>query len=150
MDEREFEIGIQVDEDVTEDYLSETITSRGLSDTTPNNLTDPVTLTIVVAGGAFALAGLVVSLIDRYRGGVVIDRTKDPLDIRRDRDLPFGFLVIQAKDGQVTVETRETPPDTLERIVAKLVGAGKDIGTAAVQGIIETAKPNSESAEPAA
>lgn len=78
---------------------------------------DPVTGALIIAG---VLAGgkLVIRLWREFKGGTVIDLTKTPVDISRNRNLDYGYFVIIAKDGSVTLEAKDEPKDALERMVS--------------------------------
>src|SRR5215217_8221439 len=55
---------------------------------------DPITA-ILIGGGALALGRFVIGWMDRLRGGVIIDqRAGAEAEIRRSKDLPFGWVAI--------------------------------------------------------
>jgi hypothetical protein len=96
---------------------------------------DPVTAT-VVGGLVFAGARLIIRLRNEWQGGVVIDRTKEPIEIRRERNLPYGFFVVIGTDGSVRIEAKDEPKDVLERMSEALLTLATpttDAMTAAVQ-----------------
>jgi hypothetical protein len=84
---------------------------------------DPVTGSLVIVG---LLAGgkLVIRLWREFNGGTVIDLTGSPTKISRSRALDYGYLVIIAKDGKVTIEAKDEPEDALERIVKAALQLG--------------------------
>lgn len=97
--------------------------------------------------GAAAAVGAVVYLLDRPKGGFVIDLGKsDPEAMfRRDPDVPYGLVVVIPSDGdtsKVKVEVKEPrglfgmAMDTVKDIV---LGALKE-GTATVEKIAEAVK----------
>lgn len=152
MAKQELEIRVQLSDEVTADYLSAEIPKHNLqpaaSDEFGDLAIDPLTAMVVV-GGVTALAHLIVSLIDRWRGGTVVDLTGDKPDVRRDNALPLGWMLILAKDGEVKLETKDLPRDGLERIVEKVLQLGKDVGTAAIETAVKAAKSGAERAETA-
>ena len=143
MAEQELEVRVHPGDEVTADYLSAELPKYGLQRPSPDDFGeqafDPVTAMIVV-GGVTALAHLVVSLIDRWQRGTIVDLTGDTPDVPRDNDLPLGWMLILAKDGEVKIETKEIPRDGLERIVEKVLQFGKDVGTAAIEAAVKAAK----------
>jgi len=78
---------------------------------------------ILVAGGVVLTVKFVADLIDRFRGGVVVDMRPDAeYFARRDRSLPYGWAVIIAADGKtVKIETRDAPVDAAERLLKAIV-----------------------------
>lgn len=68
---------------------------------------DPFTATLIVSGSAFAV-GTILHLIDRLKGGQVIDlRPGAPATFARRRDLLYGLVAIISQDGTVVVEVKE-------------------------------------------
>ena len=59
---------------------------------------------LVIIAAAVAGSRMVIRLWREFRGGTIIDLTQKPADVRRDRDLDWGFFMIIAEDGKVTVE----------------------------------------------
>jgi hypothetical protein len=82
---------------------------------------DPITGFIVIGGG-LAAGSLVIRLWHEFRGGTVIDLTKTPIDISRNRNLDWGYFLFIAKDGSVTVEGKDEPKTALERMVTAVLG----------------------------
>ena len=147
MAEQKLEVRVHPGDEVTADYISAELPKYGLQRPPPEDFGeqafDPVTAMVVV-GGVTALAHLVVSLIDRWRGGTVVDLTGDRPDVHRENDLPLGWMLVLAKDGEVKLETKDIPRDGLERIVEKVLQLGKDVGTAAVEAAVKAAKADAE------
>jgi len=147
MAQQELEIVVHYSNEVTEDYLSSEITKHNLKESAPGEIGDlvfdPLTAMVVV-GGVTSLAHLIVSLIDRWRGGTVVDQTGGKPDVRRDNNLPLGWMLILAKDGEVRLEAKDIPRDGLERIVEKVLQLGKDAGTAAIEAAVNAAKSIAE------
>jgi hypothetical protein len=69
---------------------------------------EPVsTVALAITGAALAVS-MVVYLLDRRKGGQVIDlRAGAPKTIYRTCDVTYGYVVIVAADGTVRVEVRE-------------------------------------------
>lgn len=69
---------------------------------------EPVaTITLVLMGASLAV-GTVLHLIDREKGGQIIDlRPSSPRQFYRSTEVLFGLIVIIAPDGNVTVEVKE-------------------------------------------
>jgi hypothetical protein len=85
------------------------------------HVVEPMTA-ILVAGGALLVAKFVVDLIDRLRGGLVIDlRSGTRREIRRDRGVPYGWVTIITADGTVKVETHDAPRDAAERLLNQIL-----------------------------
>lgn len=83
---------------------------------------EPVTA-ILVAGGALLVGKFVVDLIDRLRGGVLIDLRPDAKDfIKRRRGVPYGWALIRSADGkEVKIETHDAPKDAAERLLGQII-----------------------------
>lgn len=83
---------------------------------------EPVTA-ILVGGGIVLTVKFVADLIDRFRGGVVVDLRPDAqYFVRRDRSVPYGWAVIVAADGKsVRIETRDAPVDAGERLLKAII-----------------------------
>jgi hypothetical protein len=84
-------------------------------------LLDPFTWILIIGTGAY-VAKFVADLRDRARGGIVIDlRPNANPFIRREHELPQGWVVIRAADGTVKVDTRDAPKDASERLLAQMI-----------------------------
>jgi hypothetical protein len=80
--------------------------------------------TLIVVGGALVLTfKFMVDLIERLRGGLVIDLRLDARYlVRRDREVPAGWVVVVATDGRsVKIETHDAPKDTAERLLSQII-----------------------------
>lgn len=94
-----------------------------------------------------ALAGLVpvVSFVmerwyDRLLGGQIIDLRPDAEQLaRRDPGLAYGYVIVHAVDGSVTVHVHELPNQTFE-IVKAVVDAVGGMAGKGVQEIAQIAK----------
>ena len=98
---------------------------------------EPITA-LLVAGGVFTAAKFIVDLIDRLRGGLLIDLRPGARSlVARDRAVPFGWAVVVARDGRVKLETHDAPKDAAERLISQLISgvvtSAKDIAKAAKQ-----------------
>jgi hypothetical protein len=106
---------------------------------------EPITM-LLIGGGILAAAKFIAGWLDKRRGGLVIDQrdgAKD--DLHRDPDLPWGYIVIYAKDGgEVKIETRDEPKDAIERLIAQIVSGGykaaADLAAAAKDTLTDTSK----------
>jgi hypothetical protein len=96
---------------------------------------------IVLIGAAIAAGKFVIRLWREYRGGTVIDLTKKPPDVRRDSDLDWGFFMIIAEDGKITVEGKGEPEDSLERMVTSVLKIAAGATVDAVKAVIEKEVP---------
>jgi hypothetical protein len=93
---------------------------------------------ILIGGGALAIAKFITEGWDRRKGGVVVDlRPGAEAEIRRSKDVPFGWILIFPRnDGAVRIEVKDEPKDWVERILEKIIGG--TLGT--VRDIAATAK----------
>lgn len=58
----------------------------------------------------------------KEQGGFVIDLRDGAEDEhRRDPDVPFGYVVIYAKDGGVKLEVKDEPKDAIEQLLEKII-----------------------------
>jgi hypothetical protein len=46
---------------------------------------------------------------------------KDPIDVSRDRDLPYGMYIVYTVDGETQIDSKEMPEDELERILTAIL-----------------------------
>lgn len=99
---------------------------------------DPLTAALVV-GGALVVGRFVVGVIDRWRGGVLIDRTQDPARVSRTRDLPQGYVVILAPEG-TSIEVKDEPKDAIERIAVAVLALPVTATVDAIKAAIAAAK----------
>jgi hypothetical protein len=146
MTEQELAVKIQFDDDVTEEYvltLAE-LPKYGVQPAPSDDEFGEQGLgligAVVILGLAHGLAHLVMSIVEKVRGGVVIDLTGDIPDIRSDRDLPRGWMVVLTKDGIVELKKEDLPPDGLERVVTIFLKLGKDAMVATVEAAVKAVK----------
>jgi hypothetical protein len=100
------------------------------------NFVEPVTGTLVVVG-VIAGGKFVMRVIREARGGTVIDMTKTPVEISRNKNLDYGYFVIIAKDGSVTVEAKDEPKDALERMITEALKLGGEVPLETLKEAIE-------------
>jgi hypothetical protein len=84
---------------------------------------EPVTAVLLAAGVA-AVAKFVLDWWERRKGGLVIDQREGAEDeIRRDRGVPFGYvLVFPADGGNVKIETVDLPKDAIHQLLETVIG----------------------------
>lgn len=90
---------------------------------------EPVTA-VLIAAGAAAVAKFLMDWWEKRRGGLVVDMRPDAKDqIYRDRDAPYGFVLIFPSDGgQVKIETRDMPKDATQQLLEAVIsGAYKTV-----------------------
>lgn len=81
---------------------------------------DPITW-VLLGGGVVALVKITSDLIERRRGGVIIDlRPGATRELRRSQDAPAGWVFVFAADGTVKIETRDAPRDAMERLLTSM------------------------------
>ncbi|WP_153040144.1 hypothetical protein [Actinoplanes sp. TFC3] len=116
---------------------------------------EPVLTTTLIIFGAVAAVSLFVALVDRHRGGQVIDlRPGTPKTMYRSRDVVYGLVVIYAMDGKVTVQVREPEGmfgqvlESLTTLLGELAGANvSDVAAAVTDKLGDTAAVTAESAK---
>jgi hypothetical protein len=85
-----------------------------------------VLLVLAIPPGTGLLALVVNRIVHSWRtGGVVIDArgAGEPI-IRKDRDLPFGTVVVLSRDGEVSKRTDLPEPDVAKYVAAVMKGLG--------------------------
>jgi hypothetical protein len=90
---------------------------------------------LVIIGTATALAALArisFDIINKLRGGQLIDLTGDIPVFKRDRDLDYGLVVLRLKDGEVKVEVHQ-PNDALKDLLAELTKIITELGKAGIE-----------------
>ena len=99
---------------------------------------DPVTGAVIIAG-ALVAGKFLLRLWREYHGGTVIDLTRSPVDISRNGNLPYGFFMVIAKDGSVTVDPKDEPTDALERMATAVLKLGVDATVGALKEAVDDA-----------
>src|SRR5262249_47593317 len=71
-------------------------------------IVDPFTW-ILIGGGALAAAKFIVDTMDKAKGGCLINLGPNA-NVRRDKGIPFGWVVILSADGkEVKIEVHDAP-----------------------------------------
>jgi hypothetical protein len=82
----------------------------------------PAVTLVLMGGGALLAAKFVVDLVDRLRGGIVIDARPDATElVRRNRDVPYGWALVLAADGSVSINVHDSPKDASERLIQAII-----------------------------
>jgi hypothetical protein len=90
----------------------------------------PAVVAVLIAGGALAVAHFVVDLVDRLHGGIIIDlRPNAEAFVTRNRDVPYGWAVVRAADGTVSINVHDAPKDATERLITSIVNNVFDSAT---------------------
>jgi hypothetical protein len=96
----------------------------------PTRGLEPVTTVTFALLGAAAAVATVVGLLERHKGGQVIDlRPGAPRAFYRSRDVVYGLVVLIAADGRVLVEVKE-PTDTFATAIQALQRVAVGVGSA--------------------
>ncbi|MEE6272648.1 hypothetical protein V2J56_04715 [Georgenia sp. MJ206] len=84
---------------------------------------EPVTAVLIAAGVA-ALAKFVLDWWEKRKGGLVIDQREGAEDeIHRDRDVPWGYVIVFPEDGgEVRIETVDMPKDAIHQLLETVIG----------------------------
>lgn len=99
---------------------------------------DPLSI-VLIFGGVVAIAKFTVDLFDRFHGGVIVDLRSDAKQlVRRDKSLPYGWIVVVAADGKkVDINVKDAPKDAAERwvedIINGVVKSAKDVADSAAK-----------------
>jgi hypothetical protein len=128
------------------EYFEQIAAENGVSleEIDESGFIDPITVSFIIIGAAAAIS-LVQFLIDKHKGGMVLDsRPGAPRPMYRSKDVDYGLVVIYAVDGKVEVQVKEPRGlfgqviDALTSIIGKQMGssagdlakaAGKAVGT---------------------
>jgi hypothetical protein len=86
---------------------------------------DPVTV-VVVTGSVVFVARFILSVWERFRGGVRIDLATHPPTVERLRAIPYGVLVILTEEKEVRIETHDEPEEAVERILTSILSLPAD------------------------
>lgn len=112
------------------DYVREAAAEQGVElQELPRQGFEPITtLTLLITGSVLAV-GALSSLIERHKGGQVIDlRSGAPKPLYRDKGVVYGLVIVLANDGTVTVEVKQ-PKEMFDQVVEvlgkTLLGLGK-------------------------
>lgn len=98
---------------------------------------EPVTtVTLILIGGALAVAA-VMSAIERRKGGQVIDlRSGAPKVLYRDKDVAFGLVIILAEDGGVAVEVKQ-PKEMFGQVVEALTNLLAELAKSPIEAVVD-------------
>ena len=101
---------------------------------------DPITI-IAIVGGASFVGGTVSYILDRRKGGQVID-LREGADEReyRSKNVKYGLVVVYAADGKVTVDVHEPRGffgQVIKDVIDALAGALGD----AADSVADAVKP---------
>ncbi len=96
---------------------------------TPTEGFEPITtVTLVLMGSALAVAA-VMALVERHRGGQIIDlRPNAQRSFYRSKDVLYGLVAILHQDGTVSVDVKQPKEfftDVVESLTSVLGGLGK-------------------------
>lgn len=96
---------------------------------------------VLAGAGAAALAKFVTSWWEKRRGGLVIDFRPEATDqISRDPDVPWGFiLVFPADGGEVKIETKDEPEDSIERLIEAVISGAYETAQKVTDAAAKTA-----------
>ena len=96
---------------------------------------EPVSaVTLVLLGSALAVSA-VAQLVDRAKGGQVIDlRPGSPRMMYRSKDVTYGLIVIVALDGDVKVDVKE-PKGMFGQVVESLTEVVSELGKSGIEAI---------------
>ena len=102
-------------------------------------IVEPVTA-ILIGGGVLLAAKFIVDLIEKLKGGVLIDLRPGALSlVRRDRAIPFGWATVIAVDGSVKIEIHDAPKDSTERLLGEIISGSlktaKEVASAAAKAV---------------
>jgi hypothetical protein len=92
---------------------------------------------VLIGAGVAAAAKFIASWWEKRRGGLVVDLRQGAKDqIYREKDVPWGFiLVFPAAGGEVKIETKDEPKDAIERLIEAVISGAYDT----VQKVAEAA-----------
>lgn len=83
---------------------------------------EPVTM-LLIGGGVLAAAKFLTDWLDKRQGGMVVDqRPGADNEVRRDKGVPAGYVVVFPKDGgKAQISIHDQPKDAVERLLADIV-----------------------------
>jgi hypothetical protein len=81
---------------------------------------DPLTATVLV-GGALLTGRFLLSVVDRFRGGLRVDLRTVPPTVERLKDLPYGLVVVLTADFDVRIKTVEESRDSVARMLTEVL-----------------------------
>lgn len=123
------------------EYAREVAADNGveIEDVSVHGFEPVTTVTLALYGGALAV-GAVLFLLDRRKGGQVID-LRDGIQQKfyRSDDIAFGLVVIIAADGKIAVEVKE-PRGMFGAVIESLTKASVDLGKAGLDAIAAAAR----------
>lgn len=88
----------------------------------PTELMEPITA-VLVGAAVLLVARFIQNWWERVQGGLVIDLRENATDtVYRTEKVPWGYVVtLPAAGGTVTIDVKDEPKDSVERLVGQLV-----------------------------
>lgn len=99
----------------------------------------PFLLVPLVILGTAAGVAIIQREIEVWRGGQVIDLTKTPPDVHRDRGLQYGLLLLIKSDGTVSIKTPH-PKDSFSEVMETVGGLLEKIAELSINKTSEVIK----------
>jgi hypothetical protein len=100
---------------------------------------EPITIIAVIGGAAF-VGGMVDYIIEKRKGGHVIDLREGATKREsRSKDVEYGLVVVYAADGKVRVLVKK-PKSYFHEVIDKVIDAVKDIATGTVEAASDAVK----------
>jgi hypothetical protein len=96
-------------------------------------------LILGIIGAASLVAGAVTYLADMRRGGQVIDLREGHDLAKRSREVIYGYVLIIAADGKVSIEVHE-PKNFFAGVIKDVLEAVQNIATKTMETAAEAAK----------
>jgi hypothetical protein len=95
---------------------------------------------VAVIGGAGFVGGTIAYILDRRKGGQVIDLREGAKKREyRSKDVQYGLVLIYAADGKVTVEVKE-PKGFFGQVIKDVLDAVTGMVTKPVEAVADAAK----------
>lgn len=117
------------------DYLDSIAEQHDVEVVEERGFLDPLSVTVLLFGGSAAV-GVVAELVERHKGGVVLDLQSSPRkEPYRSKGLPYGIIMIIADDGQVQIEVRE-PKGMFGQVLDAVSQATVDLGKATIDRLL--------------
>lgn len=77
---------------------------------------------LAIAGAAVLVAKFITSEIEKSKGGVRIDLGQDGKKmVRRDKNLPYGYVLIYGGGDQARLDIAEQPKDWMDRFLETII-----------------------------
>lgn len=115
-----FELKDDQDSQAVDQFIKSRDDLRRVTDQAQMVAVDPLTWALIIGAGA-ALTAVVLDYFERSQGGMMVDCTKDPVQVSRDSGVLPNTILIILKDGSIKIENVDPKSSVAEKIFSEIL-----------------------------